>query len=717
MPGNHSASIVIGPDHARPASPNLTYNDEMYRWTIVACICLCPLRAQEAAPQPATVFSVSTTLVQIDSVITDAKGHQVINLTADAFKVLVDGKEQPITNFSYVRLDAPDVNRPGLSPRALRTPGASANTADVIKPQDVRRSMVLVVDDLSLSFESMDAVRQALRKFVDEQMQPGDLVALWETGRGNSVFQQFTSDKRVLQAAVDSLRWNPRGLGLVSPFEPEIPRLNQLVNLATAGIAAPRTGSPAASRAQRTEDANDRAYIRMDATAGSFDTLGQLMDELRPVGGRKAVVFFSDGINLPGTTLPGSSLETFRDDELVTRFHHLIDKANRSGAVVYTVDARGLVYLEPARLSALELSQQGLLELAEETGGFAKVNGNGLGDVFERVEEDQRGYYLIGFKAPENISTGNAGAKPDYHSIKVTVRGAGLRAHSRSGFFGETDEAARPKYATRQAQMMATVQSLFNKSDLHVRMTALYRRTAKGQTVVHNLLYVDPRDIMFRTDLYGIRYAALDVVILASGYGVDPLASLSRHITIDAPDDKLKKLREDGILLTLDVPVKQAGPYQIRACVLDSASRAVGSAGQYINIPDLKKQHMALTTPLLDDVTSPGETRFNNVTSALREFRAGSRLAFAFRIETDRQGGGRNRFDTQVQLYRDRTPILNNPVSVAPAADQNGRAVGGELRLSSSLPPGQYYLQAIATDRGGKTPHSASSWTEFQVVE
>ena len=678
---------------------------------VLTLLCLCLLQAQQPAPLPATVFSVSTTLVQIDSVVTDSKGHQVTNLKPDDFQVLVDGKPEPITNFSYVHLDSPDVNRSSLSPQALHTPLPSANPADVLKPEDVRRSVVLVVDDLSLSFESMYSVRQTLRKFIDEQMQPGDLVALWETGRSNSVFQQFTSDKRVLQAAVGNLRWNPIGLGLVDPFEP-----------ARAGRPSitPRTGPPEALQEQRTGGANERAYRRLNATGGALDTLGQLMDELRPVGGRKAVVFFSDGIDLPGINVPGYYLQISRNDELVTRFRRLIDKANRSGAVVYTVDARGLVYLEPEQLGALGLSQQGLLQLAEDTGGFATVNSNGLSYALQCIEEEQRGYYLIGFKAPENIGTGNPASKADYHSIKVTVNRHGLRAHSRSGFFGETDEAARPKYATRQAQMLASVQSLFNKSDLHVRMTALYRRTAKGQTVVHNLLYVDPRDITFRTDLYGIHYAALDLVILASGYGVDPLAALSRHITIDANDDKLKQLRKDGMLFTLDVPVKQAGPYQIRACVLDSTSRAAGSAGQYIDIPDLKKQHIALTTPLIDDVSAPGETRFNDVSSALREFRAGSRLAFAFRIETDKDGRGAvspGKFDTQIQLYRDRTPILNNPVSVAPVPGADGRAVGGELRLSSSLPAGHYYLQAMATDRRGKTPRTASSWIEFQVVE
>jgi len=683
----------------------------MLRWTMIPLLCPGLLQAQEPAAPPATVFSVGTTLVQIDSVVTDSKGHQVANLKPDDFQVLVDGKPQPITNFSYVHLDSTDVNRPSLSPQALHQPLPSANPADVLKPEDVRRSMVLVVDDLSLSFESMYSVRRTLRKFIDEQMQPGDLVALWETGRSNSVFQQFTSDKRVLQAAVENLRWNPIGLGLVDPFGPALPGRPSIV---------PRAGPPQAAWDRRTGDADESAYLRLNATGGALDMLGQLMDELRPVGGRKAVVFFSDGIDLPGISIPGRYLRIPRDDELVTRFHRLIDKANRSGAVVYTVDARGLVYLGPEKLGALALSQQGLLQLAEDTGGFAALNGNGLSDALQRVEEEQRGYYLIGFKAPENISTGSPASKAEYHSIKVTVSIHGLRAHSRSGFFGETDEAARPKYDTRQAQMLAAVQSLFNKSDLHVRVTALYRRTVKGQTVVHNLLYVDPRDITFRTDLYGIQYAALDIVILASGHGVDPLAALSRHIAIDANDEKLKQLRKDGILFTLDVPVKQAGPYQIRACVLDSTSRATGSAGQYIDIPDLKTQHIALTTPLLDDVSAPGETRFNDVSSALREFRAGSRLAFLFRIETDKDGRGAlppGKFDTQVQIYRDRTPILNNPVSVAPVPGADGRAVGGELRLSSSLPAGQYYLQAMATDRGGKAPRTASSWIEFQVVE
>ena len=69
--------------------------------------------------------------------------------------------------------------------------------------------IALVVDDLGLAFDSVARVRGALKKFVDEQMQPGDLVAIVRTGAGMGALQQFTADKRVLYAAIDWVRFNP----------------------------------------------------------------------------------------------------------------------------------------------------------------------------------------------------------------------------------------------------------------------------------------------------------------------------------------------------------------------------------------------------------------------------------------------------------------------------------------------------------------------------
>ena len=76
-------------------------------------------------------------------------------------------------------------------------------------PEQIRRTIALVVDDLSLSFESAYQTQKALKKFVDEQMQDGDLVAIIRTGAGIGALQQFTSDKRILYAAIEKVKWNP----------------------------------------------------------------------------------------------------------------------------------------------------------------------------------------------------------------------------------------------------------------------------------------------------------------------------------------------------------------------------------------------------------------------------------------------------------------------------------------------------------------------------
>ncbi len=77
---------------------------------------------------------------------------------------------------------------------------------------------------------------------------------------------------------------------------------------------------------------------------------------------------------------------------------------------------------------------------------------------------------------------------------------------------------------------------------------------------------------------------------------------MTRRVEISASDEQLKRLLGSGIVPTMDVTLKHAGPYRVRASVRDSGSGEIGSAGQYIEIPDLKRQHVALTTPLLNEV-------------------------------------------------------------------------------------------------------------------
>jgi len=188
----------------------------MYRKVFLALLLsLCLLLPAVAQTQPAPakpsddqddVVRITTNLVQVDAVVLK-DGKQVTDLTAGDFEIYEDGKKQTITSFAYVS----NVPRTAAEP----TPAVKSKSSDVVpvsplRPEEPRRTIALVVDDLGISAESMGQVRSQLRKFVNQEMQPNDLVAIVRTGRQLGVLQQFTNDKRILNRAVDQLRWNYR---------------------------------------------------------------------------------------------------------------------------------------------------------------------------------------------------------------------------------------------------------------------------------------------------------------------------------------------------------------------------------------------------------------------------------------------------------------------------------------------------------------------------
>src|SRR5581483_5969971 len=171
---------------------------------------------------PETVIRINVNLVQVDATVTDSDGNPVTDLKASDFEITQDNKPQVITNFSYVSVKSPAKDaaptRVANNPKG-GAPGPPPPPAKLAMDKVVR-TIALVVDDLGLSFESTVYVRNALKKFVDQEMQPGDLVAIIRTGAGIGALQSFTADKRQLYAAIDRVKFNAIGRVGVSSFEP-----------------------------------------------------------------------------------------------------------------------------------------------------------------------------------------------------------------------------------------------------------------------------------------------------------------------------------------------------------------------------------------------------------------------------------------------------------------------------------------------------------------
>ena len=169
--------------------------------------------AQKPTPTPPInnendVVKVSTSLVQLDAIVVDKKGNPVTDLTADDFEILQDGKPQKITNFSYISriVDSADTEQ-----TVKKTDKKNQLPPVSFPPKEVGRVITFVVDDGNdcLEMLSVRAMKEGLQKFVNEQMLPTDLVAIYQTRKGSSLLQLYTSDKSRLLEIIKKIRWFP----------------------------------------------------------------------------------------------------------------------------------------------------------------------------------------------------------------------------------------------------------------------------------------------------------------------------------------------------------------------------------------------------------------------------------------------------------------------------------------------------------------------------
>jgi len=692
------------------------------------------LLAQNQEP----VLRITVNLVQVDAVVTDSSGHQVTNLSAADFEVLEDGRPQKITACSYVKI----ADAPPLSVKAhltAREPVPSDPPAIHVKQAEVRRTVVLLVDDLGLSFQSTARVRRALHKFVDQQMQPGDLVAVIRTRGGMGALEQFTADKRILHAAIDHVQWFVSG-GRSSTFEP----IGYDYSSNASTMTMPRGGVRQSNSAGPSQGANDQ---KVSFAAGTLGSINFVIRALRNMPGRKAVILFSDGI----PALTGSLTGRLMLDGL----RQLADLANRSAVVLYTVDVRGLqtfgltaaddtnpkgeslttteiAGVAPRRESEYLSSEDGLEYMARETGGFFMHDGNDLDAGIVHALEDMSGYYLIGYKPSESSFELESGDRR-FHRIQVKVKPAGLRVRSRTGYIGIPDEQARPVNQTPAGQLSAALNSPFDSAGLNVRLTCLYSEEPKSSAAIRILLEVDAGDLSYSDQPDGTRAVAVDVAAFALGERGAIAGSNDRAYRIRLTPEEYQAASSGGLVFKLNVKLAKPGAYQMRVAVRDAVSGKIGSASQFVEVPDFQKGRLALSGIIMNgpqvedssrgwDASNKGYGVATPGTAAMRVFHPGDPVSFAYVIFDARPEPktGHPKVETQFSLYRDGRRIYSSPITPANAkqTDTTHLVATGTFLLESSLEPGEYMFQAIARDP--LAPHKyqmAWQWTDIQLVK
>jgi VWFA-related protein len=600
----------------------------------------------------------------------------------------------------------------------------------------VRRTIALVVDDLSLSFESTYFVRRALRKFVDEQMVDGDLVAIVRAGAGIGAFQQFTTDKRILHAAIERVKWIPRAnanTGAFAPLQPKLPT--------PEGLPEPTAGERTAEGIEREYEETRRNYF----TVGTLGAVEYVVRGLSQLPGRKSVLMFSEGFALANTDADG-----FREGSpVLSSLRRLIDLANRSSVVIYSVDPRGVAVTgltaadSPAGRSFLELSQiptqrsaqlfesQGSLHyLSKETGGFAVVNTNNISGAVRRVLDDQS-YYLVSYD-PGDDSFDPVARR--YNRIDVKVLRKGLTVRYRSGFFNvekrETPDSTLTAM-TPGEQFRNALLSPFGMSGITVRLNSLYGNDPRMGNIVRSLLHIRASDLKFSEE-NGKFKAAFEVLAASFGDRSQVVDRIGRSYVLDMDRKAYDKVLRDGFVYHFTFPVKKPGAYQYRVAVRDPRTGTMGSASQFIEVPDLKKKRLALSSIVVDNVSAENherqEQRLDSAAdettamddTSLRIFKPGTAIRYGYEIYNATRSGARPpELTARIRVFLDGKIVLDgteNPIDISGQTDLERIKATGALSLGSAISTGEYVLQVIVTDKQAKEKRNlASQFIQFDL--
>jgi VWFA-related protein len=679
----------------------------------------------QAPDRPTLVVPVGVEIVQVDAVVTDKDGRYVTDLTAEDFAIVEDGKTRAIANFRYVE----SVPAGTLAAASSSVPASAPESAPASTPPPEPRALAIVIDDLSLDFESLRRVRDMLTRYVDERLAPGERVSILLTSGGQSNLQQFTDDKRHLKAAIGGVTFNPlrRGAHAQPAAQQTLPGDEAV------GSASDPAGAAVAAMQTRLEDLSVRMERERIAAlgGGSLTLLTAVVQSLGRLPGRKALMLVSEGIPLSVPMRGSFAVSRPGGDGLEGegRLRDITEAANRASVVFYTLDPSGLrtygataaggaststdsTWVLRSSVEGERMRSMASRRLAIDTGGLALEGTNDLDRLVDRVFEDQGGYYLIGFEPVE----GSARRK-ELHRVEVKAKRPGLQVRSRRTAY------ARPpaEPPAEDKRLITTLVSPFGAGDVPVRLTALFHHDPEKGGVVRALLHVDARALTFRPEADGTVSASVEAAALCIGARGALAGQAGGTYTVRLGAKAAEAARADGVVLTLDAAVPPGG-CQVRAGARDVASGRAGSASQFVEVPDVGKGRFALSGIVMSGTDSAADAEpAPRSTPAVRKFSAGERVAYAFGVynAARQRKPGAPGLDVQVGLMRDGVTLASLPGPVISTAPATGPVpVAGALRLTPRLEPGTYTLVVLVRDPVLKrNEQDAIQQIDFEILE
>ena len=681
-------------------------------------------------PQQQPSVKVNVDEVLLDLVVRDKKGKPVTDLKPDDITVTDAGAKQTLLSFRLVR-----------GSEAVSATGAAS-------PLDPLRQIRLV----TLAFEPMAApdqrklARSAALDLIKGEQGTNVFYSVVVIDTRLLVLQQFTKDHAALTKAIERATEGVSAPRLTSESDAIMAELKrnlggQTVNgadqdsnlLAAATQTAGQTVTNGDSALQAKLASVMLGMLRMDAAAQAQGTrlsvfaLKSLEDGLRPMPGRKSILYFTSGMYLT--------------PELDTPFRNLISTANRDNVTFYSVDVRGVMTSSqnagamgqmnagarasnrttegnnPVTMEQMKAADtyevaaranvdMPLRDLAESTGGFLIGDSNDLRAPLRQVNEEISSYYEVTY------NPGIATYDGSFRKLSVAANRKDLVIHARAGYFALPPEARAAGLESFELPLLKLLSEGKPLEDVKFRSGVVLLQPGKTASSAAVLLEIPLRELTGLQDVH-CSFAAL--IKDAKGEVVQKITR-DRSFRVSADQHAL------GNFLDKTTVELSPGKYILESVVEDRASQKSGlqkieftvpEAGGGVGISSLMS--LRSYTPNAKDLDAAEAFQFQggSVTPTMDNTvkkAPNSALRMFFTVYPDRAIAAKPTVEIEFVLNG---KVLTKVPMELPAPDPHGWIPYVMTIPAESIPAGTYEVRATA--RQGNT--SASSATSVRFVQ
>ncbi len=333
----------------------------------------------------------------------------------------------------------------------------------------------------------------------------------------------------------------------------------------------------------------------------------------------------------------------------------------------------------------LQMSQDSLRTLSEETGGFAVVNKNDYSTAYDRIVEDNSSYYVLAYYPPD--------PRPGReHKIDVRVTRPGVQVRARKAYV--TPKKAAPEKPNpkdiRTPEVKLALDSPLPVSGLTMHVFAAPFKGAAPNAQILLGVELLGRDLrLTQSDRIQLSYMAIDANGKVRGGSTD-------GITMNTLKPETKtRIEATGLrmLNRFDVP---PGRYQLRVAAHDSDGGNVGSVLLDVDVPDFAKapfsvSGLVLTSALAAQMPSAKvDEQLRGVLpgppAALRTFPQNDEIAL-FAEVYDNAAATPHKVDITSTITTDEGRVLFKNEETRDSADLGGKkgGFGYSTRLGNSV--------------------------------